>query len=99
MAGSGRWEVAAVDGTALGLVPQVSYESVTGTLGVGDALMLYTDGVVEVSGRDLDVGIDKLVGEAERLIGQGFAGGGQRLLTAMQSGAVDDRAIVLVWRV
>src|SRR4051794_1149474 len=97
VAGSGRWEVAAVDGTALGLMPQVSYESVSGTLGVGDALMLYTDGVVEVSGRDLDVGIDKLVGEAERLIGQGFAGGGQRLLTAMESGAVDDRAIVLVW--
>jgi hypothetical protein len=98
VAGSGRWRVANVEGTALGLMPQVSYERVNGNLGVGDALMLYTDGVVEVSGRDLTVGIDKLVGEAERLIGQGFAGGAQRLLAAMQSGAVDDRAMVLLWR-
>ncbi|BEP15104.1 PP2C family protein-serine/threonine phosphatase [Acidothermaceae bacterium B102] len=98
MAGSGRWEVAAVEGTALGLVAEVSYDRLAGTLGVGDALMLYTDGVVEVSGRDLTLGIDKLVGEAERLIGRGFVGGAQRLLTAMRSGASDDRAMLLLWR-
>ena len=98
VAGSGRWQVAEVEGTALGLLPSVSYERLTGTLGRGDALMLYTDGVVEVSGRDLTMGIDKLVGEAERLIGRGFVGGAQRLLSAMRSGAIDDRAMVLLWR-
>jgi Stage II sporulation protein E (SpoIIE) len=97
-AGSGRWEVAEVEGTALGLLPSVSYEMVGGTLGHGDALMLYTDGVVEVPGRDLSLGIDKLVGEAERLIGQGFSGGAQRLLSAMRAGASDDRAMLLLWR-
>ena len=98
VAGSGRWEVAAVEGTALGLVPSVSYERLHGRLGPGDALLLYTDGVVELPGRDLALGIDKLVGEAERLIGQGFTGGAQRLLTAMRSGASDDRALLLLWR-
>jgi hypothetical protein len=98
VAGSGRWEVAEVEGTALGLLPGVRYERVHGALGFGDALMLYTDGVVELPGRDLSLGIDKLVGEAERLIGQGFAGGAQRLLDAMQGGASDDRALLLLWR-
>lgn len=98
VAGSGRWEVAAVEGTALGLMPSVTYERLHGRLGSGDALLLYTDGVVELPGRDLNLGIDKLVGEAERLIGQGFAGGAQRLLTAMRSGASDDRALLLLWR-
>jgi len=98
LAASGRWQVAEAEGVALGLVPSVSYRSVTGQLGSGDALLLYTDGVVEQPGRDLAVGIDKLVGEAERLIGQGFAGGARRLLEAMQSGASDDRALLMLWR-
>ncbi len=98
VAGSGRWEVAGVEGTALGLMDGVSYDVWYGRLGTGDALMLYTDGVVEVPGRDLALGIDKLVGEAERLIGQGFAGSAQRLLTAMASGASDDRAMLVLWR-
>ncbi|MDX6213640.1 MAG: hypothetical protein QOF82_2727 [Frankiales bacterium] len=98
VAGSGRWEVAEVDGIALGLMAPVSYDRLDGRLGPGDALLLYTDGVVELPGRDLALGIDKLVGEAERLIGRGFAGGAQRLLTAMRSGASDDRALLLLWR-
>jgi Stage II sporulation protein E (SpoIIE) len=98
VAGSGRWQIAAVEGTALGLVPFVSYEVLHGRLDRGDALMLYTDGVIEIPGRDLNLGIDKLVGEAERLIGRGFAGGADRLLAAMRSGASDDRALLLLWR-
>ena len=98
VAGSGRWVVAEVEGTALGLVPSVSYDVLHGRLGQGDALMLYTDGVIELPGRDLSLGIDKLVGEAERLIGQGFTGGVDRLLAAMRSGASDDRALLMLWR-
>jgi hypothetical protein len=98
LAGSGRWQPAEAEGVALGLLPAVSYDSVSGQLGTGDALLLYTDGVVEQPGRDLAVGIDKLVGEAERLIGQGFSGGARRLLEAMRSGASDDRALVMLWR-
>ncbi len=83
---------------ALGLLPEVTYEAVTGRLERGDALLLYTDGLVEVPGRDLSVGIDKLLGEAERLVPRGFRGGGRALVDRVASEGSDDRGLVLVWR-
>jgi hypothetical protein len=97
-AGSGRWELLPAEGLALGLLPEVAYEAVTGRLERGDALLLYTDGLVEVPGRDLAVGIDKLLGEAERLVPRGFTGGGQALVDRVASDGSDDRGLVLVWR-
>jgi serine phosphatase RsbU (regulator of sigma subunit) len=66
----------------------------------GDALMLYTDGLVEVPGRDIDVGIDRLLGEADRLVTAGFSGGAARMMQALRegAGATDDRGLVLIWR-
>ena len=49
--------------------------------------LLYTDGLVEVPGRDLSVGIDKLLGEAERLVPRGFTGGGEVLVTGSPAAA------------
>jgi serine phosphatase RsbU (regulator of sigma subunit) len=98
-AGTGRWSL--VDGTggvALGLLPDVSYDAISGRLDPGDALLLYTDGLVEVPGRDLSVGIDKLLGEAERLVPQGFTGGGRQLVARVANTGSDDRGLVLLWR-
>jgi hypothetical protein len=97
-AGSGRWELLPAEGLALGLLPEVTYEAVTGRLERGDALLLYTDGLVEVPGRDLSVGIDKLLGEAERLVPRGFRGGGRAIVDRVASDGSDDRGLVLVWR-
>jgi hypothetical protein len=97
-AGSGRWELLPAQGLALGLLPEVTYEPVNGRLDRGDALLLYTDGLVEVPGRDLSVGIDKLLGEAERLVPRGFRGGGRALVDRVASEGSDDRGLVLVWR-
>ena len=97
-AGSGRWELLPAVGLALGLLPEVTYEPVTGRLERGDALLLYTDGLVEVPGRDLSVGIDKLLGQAERLVPHGFRGGGRLLVDRVASDGSDDRGLVLVWR-
>ena len=97
-AGSGRWELLPAEGLALGLLPEVTYEAVGGRLERGDALLLYTDGLVEVPGRDLSVGIDKLLGEAERLVPRGFAGGGRALVDRVASDGSDDRGLVLIWR-
>lgn len=97
-AGSGRWSLIEVNGPALGLVPGAQYPSAKGHLRAGDALLLYTDGLVEVPGRDLSVGIDKLLGEAERLVPRGFAGGGEVLVNRVSAGSSDDRGLVLVWR-
>jgi hypothetical protein len=97
-AGSGRWGLVEAEGPALGLLPDVEYKSAKGVLRPGDALLLYTDGLVEVPGRDLDVGIDKLLGEAERLVTRGFAGGGEVLIDNVAPQGADDRGLVLIWR-
>jgi hypothetical protein len=97
-AGSGRWGLVEAEGPALGLLVDVDYRGVKGTLRPGDALLLYTDGLVEVPGRDLDVGIDKLLGEAERLVTRGFTGGGELLIENVAPAGADDRGLILLWR-
>ena len=44
------------------------------------------------------MGIDKLLGEAERLVPRGFAGGADRLVTLVAGSSPDDRGLVLLWR-
>ncbi len=99
-AGSGRWEVISSDhGPALGIVEDVGYPAHTARLQRGDALLLYTDGLVETPGRDLGLGIDRLVGQAESLVAAGgFAGGARRIVDATRDGENDDRGLVLIWR-
>ena len=97
-AGSGRWSLAEASGTALGLMPETTYAAERGRLDPGDALLLYTDGLVEIPGRDLSVGIDKLLGEAERLVPRGFTGGADALVTRVAGASPDDRGLVLLWR-
>ena len=97
-AGSGRWRLSDAEGPALGLLSGATYAPERGRLRHGDALVLYTDGLVEVPGRDLTLGIDKLLGEAERLVPTGFAGGADRLVDAVAPFPHDDRALLLLWR-
>jgi len=97
-AGTGRWSLLTAEGLALGLLPETTYTAQTGHFDVGDALLLYTDGLVEIPGRDLDVGIDKLLGEAERLVPRGFTGGGELLVSRVAGASTDDRGLVLIWR-
>jgi hypothetical protein len=96
--GSGTWRVIDSEGTVLGVLPQASYTSVTGVLGSGDAMLLYTDGVVETAEREIAVGIDKLIGEAERLVTQGFRDGAKHLVDRVAPDGTDDRALVMIWR-
>ena len=96
--GSGRWRLSMAGGPALGLVDEPEYAVETGVLQSGDALLLYTDGLVEIPGRDLVVGIDRLLGQAERLVSSGFEGGAEWLVNAVARTSPDDRALVLLWR-
>jgi Stage II sporulation protein E (SpoIIE) len=99
-AGSGRWRLTTARGIVLGVTSDLRSRPESGILRPGDALMLYTDGLVEVPGRDIDAGIDRLLGEADRLVTSGFAEGADRLVRTMQRGgpASDDCALALVWR-
>ncbi|MHB8186085.1 MAG: PP2C family protein-serine/threonine phosphatase [Dermatophilaceae bacterium] len=98
-AGSGRWQVLRVEnGPLLGILDGAAFPRTGGQLRRGDALLLYTDGVVETRTRDLNVGIDRMLGAAERLISHGFSGGASRICAAPLAGETDDRAVVLIWR-
>lgn len=96
-AGSGRWAVHESEGPVLGLMDSAEFCMSTGRLMVGDALLLYTDGLVETPQRDITMGIDKLVGEAERLVRGGFDRGATRLVDRLSS-ENDDRALLLLHR-
>jgi Stage II sporulation protein E (SpoIIE) len=99
-AGTGTWRLTRARGIVLGVVADLRTVPERGTLRPGDALMLYTDGLVEAPGRDIDAGIDRLLGEADRLVTSGFGTGASQLVRAMQAGAnsSDDCALVLIWR-
>ncbi|HET7684541.1 MAG TPA: PP2C family protein-serine/threonine phosphatase [Marmoricola sp.] len=96
-AGSGEWSVLECDGAVLGLMPDVQFEVVRGRLDADDALVLYTDGLVETTDRDLSSGIDKLAGRSQLLFTKGFENGARRLIDDLATHG-DDGAVVLVHR-
>jgi hypothetical protein len=96
-AGSGRWTAHWTDGPVLGLVSNVQFSFYRGRMSSGDALLLYTDGLVETPRREITYGIDKLLGEAEKLVKFGFEGGADRLVRAVDTKA-DDRALFMLHR-
>ena len=96
-AGSGRWEVVETEGPVLGLIDGATFAARSGVMRRGDALLLYTDGMVETRTRDIGSGIDKMLGQAERLLRGEFEGGATRLIDSLGS-RNDDRALLLVHR-
>ena len=100
---AGRWRLTKARGIVLGVLPDLrgaASEVEHGVLQRGDALMLYTDGLVEAPGRDIDAGTDRLLGEAERMLSGGFHAGAGAMVTNLQrtGGGSDDCALVLLWR-
>jgi hypothetical protein len=96
-AGSGRWALHEAEGPVLGLMPRAEFSVVRGRVQRGDALLLFTDGVVETPQRDISLGIDKLLGQGERLLSSGFENGAKRLIDRLES-MNDDRALLLLHR-
>ena len=102
-ANTGQWRLSTARGIVLGVVPDlgsVPDSPDEGVLRRGDAIMLYTDGLVEARRKDIDEGIERLLGEAERMVVAGFKTGAPDLVTAMQRaiGSGDDCALVVIWR-
>src|ERR1700759_4551046 len=99
---SGRWRLTQAHGIVLGVLPALhgaAAETEHGVLQRGDALMLYTDRLVEAPGRDIDAGTDRLLGEAERMLSGVFGGSGPGRLVGHLQGAgdgSDDCALVLI---
>lgn len=95
--GSGRWTTIDSDGPVLGVLPDAGFERVEGRLLPGDALLLYTDGLVERSIRDIGSGIDRLIGRGQLLFSTGFLGGAGSIIDELAA-RDDDGALVVVHR-
>ncbi|MEO6605574.1 MAG: PP2C family protein-serine/threonine phosphatase [Aeromicrobium sp.] len=96
-AASREWVVDGARGTALGITTDAEFHQTVGTLGEGDALMFYTDGVVESRTKDFTAGIEWLRGIAAKVVSTGFDQAPRRILAQVESGD-DDRAVLIVTR-
>lgn len=96
--GQRGWTVDNARGMALGVIPEADFTPSRGRLRPGEALMFYTDGVIETAGRDIDDGIDWLRHEALKAIdARGFTGMPRRVLKKVPRGE-DDRAMLVLER-
>ncbi len=92
-----RWMLDPSRGLALGIAPHPELHASHGELGPGDALMFYTDGVVESRDADLDVGIAWLQETARVALSAGVDGAADRVIRQVPRGD-DDRALLVISR-
>jgi hypothetical protein len=95
--GSGRWQVLRTEGPILGVIEDAEFTVARGEFRPGDAVLLYTDGMVEEPRLDIDLGIDRMLGQAESLLRGSFDDAATRLTNALGS-PDDDRALLVVHR-
>lgn len=95
---AGEWLVDGARGTALGITKRPDFHQTTGTLGPDEALMFYTDGVVESRTQDFTAGIDWLRDQARTIVSTGFDQAPRKILELVTSGD-DDRAVLILHRV
>lgn len=96
--GTRGWTVDNARGMALGVISDVEFSPSHGRLRPGEALMFYTDGVIEAGSRDIDDGIEWLRHQALHVVdARGFTGLPRRVLKKVPRGD-DDRAILLLER-
>lgn len=95
-AGSGAVELVGTPRSpVLGVVEGARFPVVAGRIEPGDCLLLYTDGLVETPGRDLELGIDRLRGAVEHVLAT-RRGDADDVIERVGASEGDDRALVLV---
>jgi hypothetical protein len=94
---TGEWLIDNARGTALGVLADPELHVSPGRLFPGEALLFYTDGVVEDRAVHIDVGIAWLQRAAREAIGGGFGGAAKRIIGQVESGD-DDRAVLILSR-
>lgn len=96
--GMGSWQVLEdVRGPVLGIMQGVSFPRASGNLAYGDALMVYSDGIIESRNHDLTEGTDRMLGAAsEAMVGRGSIV--DAVVSQARSGEADDRAVFAILR-
>lgn len=93
-----EWSIDGARGVALGVLPDPEFEMSKGTMHDGDALMFYTDGVIEGHSHDHDESIEWLVRESTDVVRRsGFDDLAKRVLAKVNRGD-DDRAVLVLTR-
>jgi hypothetical protein len=92
------WQVDGARGTALGVLERPDFHRSTGVLEPGEALMFYTDGVVESRSRDVHSGIDWLRAIAGQVVLKAGFDNAPRRILAHVPGGDDDRAVLVIDR-
>lgn len=92
-----EWVVDNARGTALGITRRPDLVASTGVLASGEALLFYTDGVVESRTSDLDEGIAWLQATAREAVADGYDGAARRIVRRVARGD-DDRAVLILSR-
>ncbi|WP_157436700.1 PP2C family protein-serine/threonine phosphatase [Actinospica robiniae] len=96
-----RWERLDEGGPALGLLAGEDYRACEGELEAGDALLLFTDGLIERPGQSLELGTDRLLEAAGTLLRDEWVllpDAATRLVRAVAPDGGDDRAVLLLRR-
>jgi hypothetical protein len=91
------WTVDNSRGLALGIMPQPELTGSSGVLAPQDALMFYTDGVIETPTNDLDSGIAWLQDVGRSAFRRGVDGAAARIVGQVARGD-DDRAVLIITR-
>jgi hypothetical protein len=92
-----EWVVDGARGTALGIVQRPDFHQTTGRLDPGDALMFYTDGVIESRTQDFTSGIEWLRQTAKHIVASGFDQAPRKIINHVVTGD-DDRAVLILDR-
>lgn len=95
--GNGRWDVDNARGTALGVSETPEVHDSVGQLAPGEALLFYTDGVVESRSADIGEGIDWLRATARHAVLSAWEGAARRIIDLVPRGE-DDRAVLILQR-
>ncbi|MCX6401018.1 MAG: PP2C family protein-serine/threonine phosphatase [Propionibacteriales bacterium] len=92
-----RWEIDNARGTALGVSETPEVHDSAGELAPGEALLFYTDGVVESRSADIGEGIEWLRETARTAVLADWEGAARRIIDLVARGE-DDRAVLILQR-
>lgn len=97
--GSGTWQIdGSTGGPLLGVLDEAEFPVSEGVLHHGDALLIYSDGVIESPGHDLIDGLDRMLGVATTALLRGSETVATEVVGSARSGFSDDRAAFVIRR-
>ncbi len=97
--GSGLWNpVGGASGPLLGVMADLDFPRVPLQLGISDAVLIYSDGVIESRHADLSIGVDRMLGAAAEALLADSSDVAEAVVRSARAGKTDDRAAFVLRR-